>query len=71
MVYCRAKQCHFPGADRLFAADELRPNYIYGICVETIRALAARQLCRFGAQGGMAELRGVGDHTAGVLYLRV
>ena len=37
---------------------------IYDTCDKTIRALAARQLCRPGAQGGVAEFRSAGHHAA-------
>ena len=38
---------------------------------KTVWVLAARQLCRPGAQGGVAELRCAGHHAAGVLCLYV
>ena len=39
-------------------------NNIYSTREETIRTLAAQQLCRPGAQGGVAEHRGTGRHHA-------
>ena len=44
-------------------------DYIYGSRAKAVWSLAARQLCRFGAQGGVAGLCGAGNHSARVRYL--
>ena len=43
---------------------------IYGVRGATVRPLAARQLCRPGAQGGVAEPAGIGGHHVPVRLLR-
>ncbi len=44
------------GCLALVAAGRLRPvHYLLYICAAAVRPLAARQLCRPGAQGGVAE----------------
>ena len=84
MAYCRddgstgcrrgSQRCYpqlCPSADHvcLFPVDVLRLNNIYGTRVKAIWALAARELCRPGAQGSVAEFRSAGHHAAGILCI--
>ena len=39
-------------------------NDIFSSCVEEVWTLAARQLCRLGTQGGVADLHSSGQHSS-------